>query len=332
MTTGNCHLQREILFKDLFTEDESNPERSVYCSLGCSSNRRLLVLKKLHAYDARFDSVKIFNHNFQCISSFFCGNGGETGIVFWPDDGHVLTPGFAQTHLQAESDKHDGLKLYSIYEPQTYTNPLLDVPLDCLRNINCHLKASSRSGRYLSVVKSHQMIIDTETNQWWKIDSQYAHTAFSFDEKYIISYMGLRIGGNYSIIDITERRTVCQGDGFLGINPIGFTYYSRGFDAKHSKANIVEVMFAGEVLREFDFEPYYSCTSVSHDNQWMAFGSSGSVTILSLNDISNTWRYQEENKKSPFYDTSPTEILFFNDSHIVIVHYWDVGMRIFTFD
>ena len=332
MSSKSCCLKKEILFNNLFKEENINPDKNFSCSLGISSNHQLFALKKLGAYVDDYDSVKVYNHNFQIIASFFCGNGSERGIVFWPDDEHILTAGFAQNSVKEEQNLSDGLKLYSIYEPQKYTNPLIDIPVDILREINCEIYASSPSGRYVCVSNHEQIMIDTEKNKWWKIKLLSEINEFSFDETYLISSMNLRLGGNYGIYDISQRKCIFEGSGFLGTNPLRNTYYYRGYNFKSSISTIVEKSFDGEIVRESPFKTFFACSGVSQDNQWMALGDEhGGLKIISLEDVSEIYEYHEVNNSSAFTDEYPSKIVFLDNPRSVLVHYWQVGVRVFTF-
>ncbi len=325
---NNCYVIKEILFTDLFDIHDDN---YICCSLGISHDNMLFALKNLNGTNETRDTVKIINSNLQIISSFYCGNGGEQGIVFWPDNEHILTGGFARSHIPEERDKTDGLKMYNIYSPSTFINPLLKIDSNKIRNINCNTELSSPDGQFILIDKSGQLLIDTINNKWWNVNFSYPKLSFTKENKFLISSFS-RKNDHYVIYSLENFTKVSEGSGLLGYNYKTDTCFMEIYNIQSGESTIQEQTLTGTLIREIPFKPMGAASVVSNDNQWIAFGhNQGGMTVVNLNDPTLIFEYIEGNKTSPFYDKYPHKISFFGNSHLVIAHYWCLGMRVFSF-
>ncbi len=329
MKLNNCFIKKEFLFDNLFHKGFIN-SRNTYCSFAIASNQQFFALKKLGSYDNDFDSILVFNRNLEIISSFFCGNGGEQGLVFWPDNQHILTGGFSQNHIEKERDLIDGLKLFHIFSPDKYLNPLLEFDINETKSINCKVQISSFDGQYILISNQNQILIDTVNHKYQKVNYSYPPIAFSENNKYLITSMNRRNGGSFNIYDAKNSELFKSGFGFLGYNSANNTFYTE--ELFSNQWGFCEQTFEGKVVRQISYSPVGTATNVSQDNQWMAFGlENGSLYVINMSDPSQNFMYKETTKSSRFFSEYPREVFFFYNSRLVIAHYWGIGLRIFEF-
>lgn len=331
----SCYIKKDILFSDLFSLPEEYQRVNTTCSLGISHDQKYFALKNLDGTFEDFDTVKVYNQNLQVISSFYCGNGGERGIVFWPDNEHVLTGGFARNNQPDEYHKTDGLKLYDIHDPRTYTNPLLDLDIKEAQNINCNVELCSSDGQYILIRNNNQILIDTKNKLSWRVDFMCPPLAFTKGNKYMITAYSHRLD-QHNIYSVADRTIFHEGNGsFYAYNPSTDTYYIRTSimteNWKHEHF-LQEQTLLGEAIRRIDFDCTAAAIAVSLDNHWMAFGQyNGGLTVVNLDDTTEIYCYTEEVSSSPFQGKYPEMVSFLGDSRLVVAHYWGLGLRIYSF-
>ena len=327
-----CTAKREYLFNELFKEEYEETEQETSCSLAVSSNNRLFALKKLGSYNDRYPSLVVFNHQLQKISAFFCGNGGEQGLAFWPDDEHLLSGGFAQDHKEQERLLKDGLKVYNIYQPQTYSNPFLKLNLKATQRVNCDVKLCSQDGRYVLISSNGQILIDAVEQQWQAVPQvRYTPRAFSKGNRFLVSARGLHLGGDYSIHTLPNGEEIQSGSGFITVNTAADSMYLKGYSSE-SGHFIEERAMTGETKRTIHYTLEGSAGGISPDNRYLCVGRyDGGMSVVNLEDVSEEYRYTEDDATSPFYQQYPSEVFFLQDTRYAVAFYWGVGIRIFEY-
>jgi WD40 repeat protein len=316
----------------------SDPLRwgSSHTSFAVASDCRLIAVRPTYRFDngdERQERVYIYDFEGKLVDSFRSPHGGEQGILFWPDDRHLLMPGYDLAEMSI-TVLHRSLLNSRIYRP--FRDTALDGTSQWLLGASSHGRYVA--GRYSGANNLGCWFYDGATQTITKparLDWAINRAVFSPNHRYLAMIDDEHVAaGDYRcfVIDLTTGEQLFSLIPTQG-TPLQMTRSMEvllGFSSDGSRA--ISCCASGFVLRalpdgaEVHRVPNNSIVAstgcVSQDGRLCAVGTvNGGFALISTETLTSLARYESGSPAT--YEQSVREIHLSGDNQRVVVIFRD---------
>lgn len=310
---------------------------SSHTSFAVATDCRLIAVRPTYRFgyrDERDEQVYIHDFEGKLVDSFRSHHGGEHGILFWPDDRHLLIPGYDLNELSTT------VRHRSLLDGRTH-RPFRETALD---GTSQSLLGASRNGRF---VAGRYSSVANNLGCWYydsathtinkpaRLDEAITRAEFSPNDRYLAMIEDESVAtGDYRcfMIDLatgeqlfslipkqgTPQQMIHSMEVFLGFSSDG----SRAIACCASGIVLRALPDGNEVRRVSSTSIVASSGCVSQDGRLCAIGAvNGSITLLSMETLLPLAHYESGSPAS--WEHSVRQIYVSGDNQRVVAIFHD---------
>lgn len=307
--------------------DISDPYRwgTSHVSFAITSDCRHIAVMPSYGFrpdDDRYDRVYIYDFNGKLANALHSPRGTERGILFWPDDFHLLIPGY---------DLREGsiTVLWRSLLDDRVNRPFRDTVLDGTQQSLVGAAVDGRfiAGRFSGANNQGAWLYDTGTRAVRRISiEEVTRAVFSPDQRHVAMIYDDHVSsGSYlCCLFSTSSGELLFSISDNGGTPshvlahlqvfIGFTHNSKYAIFGGSPGISLRELPHGDVVETFSgFSAIATAGTVSHDGQLCAIGTiNGDIHVFSMANFRPLAHH--ESGSSPSYEHAVRHIAIAKDN------------------